>query len=220
MRTAYADPSRPASPTHSVSPLVGVSAWTAFPECVNFMTGIRYLSSANELTDNADSGPVRRELENQYLIVPARITFRVAKPGGRQSIHVFTGAEISYWFNGKVSVFDGETGSKLLEDRVDFSSYTSRSSYINRIQYGFQAGVTWLKEQQKQQWALSVQYSHALSKHSFGDVRYASIPGFRDDYGFRSSALAVIGTFYFDRRSHKSDLPASKFHRPYWKTDL
>jgi hypothetical protein len=219
-RTSYADPSHPAPPTSSIVPTFGLSLWTTSSKTVNIMAGLRYSQSKNILHGTFDSTGIRRELKNSYVYLPARITFSVLPFNRVSSLHVYVGPEFSYWLGGRATVRKEENGESLGSNPLYFAAVGAGSNRLNRVQYGYQAGVTFLRRYKRSNWAVSLQYSHTLSKHVFGNITYARLPGFVDDYAFRNEMFTLQGTYYLDLRSKKKIRNTNRFVRHHWKTDL
>jgi hypothetical protein len=219
-RTVFADPSHPAAPTVSITPTFGLSVWTTYSKTVNLMAGLRYGQSKNVLQSNYQGTDIRRELKSSYIYLPARVTFAVLPFNQVSSLHVYVGPECSYWLRGKATIRVKENGESLASDAVDFAAAGAGSNRLNRVQFGYQAGITFLHRHKRNNWAVSLQYSHTLSKQVFGSIVYASLPGFVDDYAFRNEMFSLQGTYYLDFRSKKKIRNTNRFVRHHWRTDL
>jgi hypothetical protein len=219
-RTSYADPSHPAKPTVTVTQTFGLSLWTTSSETVNIMAGLRYGQSKNVLEGRYEGTDIRRELKSTYVYLPARITFAVLHFNRVSSLHAYAGPECSYWLRGRATIRKDENGEQLAANRVDFTALGAGSNRLNRVQFGYQAGITFLSRHAKSSWAVSLQYSHTLSKQVFGNIVYAGLPGFVDDYAFRNEMFTLQGTFYLDSRTKKKMRNTSKFVRHHGRKDL
>jgi len=219
-RTSYADPSHPAAPTVTVANTFGLSLWTTYSKTVNLMAGLRYGKSKNVLHGSYDGTSIRRELKSSYVYLPARITFAVVHFNRVSSLHVYAGPECSYWLRGRATLYKEKSDEPLTENPIDFAAVGAGSNRLNRLQFGYQAGITFLSRHTRNNWAVSLQYSHTLSKHVFGNIAYDGFPGFVDDYGFRNEMFTLQGTYYLDLRSKKKIQNTNKFTRHHWRTDL
>lgn len=219
-RTSYADPSDPAAPTVTVTQTFGLSLWTNYSKTANLMAGLRYGQSKNVLQGRYEGTGIRRELKSSYVYLPARIGFAVLHFNRVSSLHVYAGPECSYWLRGRATLSKEENGELLASNPVDFAVVGAGSNRLNRVQFGYQAGITFLSRHARNNWAVSLQYSRTLSKHVFGNIVYAALPGFVDDYAFRNEMFTLQGTYYLDLRSKKKIRNTNKFIRPHWRTDL